>query len=235
MRWEHSWKPEFWTLKLWPCYTFPWIKWSPKTLLLLPVQEGAWTRLSPRFYRQWFMSRVSLYSLDVFIPTTQSVTLCSKHRLCQWVTNHRVVTSMGLHKDCLFFKILSYIFMNIPLACLILAWIAILYIFKFPVVYQLMCPWLSQNLQWVLSKEYSTVMGIAPRIHMTSQRTVTSLAIMTCCQSETVHPPPSKRTVAAAAAAAVNDTKDHWVATGPLSRTAVRFFSILKFATLCEC
>ena len=71
---------------------------------------------------------------------------------------------------------------------------------------------------------------------MTSQRTVTSLAIMTCCQSETVHPPPSKRmAAAAAAAAAVNDTKDHWVATGPLSRTAVRLFSILKFATLCEC
>ena len=69
---------------------------------------------------------------------------------------------------------------------------------------------------------------------MTSQRTVTSLATMTCCQSETVHHPPSKRMVAAAAAA-VNDTKDPWVATGPFPRTAVRFFSILKFATLCQC
>lgn len=69
---------------------------------------------------------------------------------------------------------------------------------------------------------------------MTSQRTVTSLAIMTCCQSETVHRPPSKRMVAAAAAA-VNDSKDRWVVTGPLPRTAVRFFSILKFATLREC
>lgn len=79
---------------------------------------------------------------------------------------------------------------------------------------KLMCPWLSQNLQWVLSKEYSAIMGISPRIHMTSQRTVTSLVIMTCCQSETVHLLPSKRTVAVAAAAAVNDTKgllgSHW-------------------------
>lgn len=63
------------------------------------------------------------------------------------------------------------------------------------------------NLQWVLSKEYSAIMGISPRIHTTSQRTVTSLAIMTCCQSETVPPPPSERTVAAAAASAANDTK----------------------------
>lgn len=84
----------------------------------------------------------------------------------------------------------------------------ILFFFLISIADQLMCPWLSQNLQWVLSKEYSAIMGISPRIHMTSQRTVTSLAIMTCCQSETVHPPPSKRMAAAAAATAtVNDTK----------------------------
>lgn len=62
------------------------------------------------------------------------------------------------------------------------------------------------NLRWVLSKEYSAITGISPRTHMTFQRTVTSLAIMTCCQSETVHPPRRERTEAAAAAA-VTDTK----------------------------
>lgn len=89
---------------------------------------------------------------------------------------------------------------------------------------------MSQNLQWVLSKEYSAIMGLWPRIHTTCQRTVTSLAIMTCCQSETVHPPPHERmeAAAAAAAAAANDTKGSSVAAGTLSRTAVRVFSILK-------
>lgn len=86
------------------------------------------------------------------------------------------------------------------------------------------------NLQWVLSKEYSAIMGISPRIHTTSQRTVTSLAIMTCCQSETVHPPPSERT--AAAAAAVNDTKgllgSRWNSFQNCSSVLLQ----LKFATL---
>lgn len=80
---------------------------------------------------------------------------------------------------------------------------------------------------------------------MTSQRTVTSLVIMTCCQSGTVHPPPSKSMVAVAAAAAaaaatvvaaaaVNDTKglqgDRW---NP-STTAVQSFSI-QVCLLREC
>lgn len=162
------------------------------------------------------MSRVSLYSLDVFIPTTQSVTLVLNIACkCQWVTNHREVTSMGLHKDCLFFKILSYIFMNIPLACLILAWIAILYIFKFPIVYQLMCPWLSQNLQWVLSKEYSTVMGIAPRIHMTSKEQSHPLGWHDLLPVRDSSSSPKQEDGGSSSSSSMNDTKDHWVATGP--------------------
>lgn len=131
-------------------------------------------------------------------------------------TNHRVTTSVIIKGSFVFKKnILFDICKRFHVQFI-----------NFFIANKLTCPWLSQNLQWVLSKGYSAIMGIWPRIRTTFQRTVTSLAIMTCCQSETVHPPPRERTEAAAAAA-MNDTKGPSVATGTLSRTAVRFFSIL--------